>query len=66
MIGYVCATASVDTISTRFGRKGVALITPISRLLAALVLAIGPPFAIVLAAYICFGFGTGLCDTAWK
>lgn len=66
MIGYVAATASVESICLRFGRRGVAIICPVLRLLAALVLAAEPMFGVVLAAYVCMGFGTSLTDTAWN
>lgn len=65
MAGYLCATAAIESIHVRVGRRGVALMSPIIRLLAAAVLSTGPPFNVALAAYSLFGFGTALVDAGW-
>lgn len=66
VLGYLCATASVSASSSRYGQRGVAICTPVVRLLAALLLVMSPPFGIVLLAYVLLGLGTGLTDTAWN
>lgn len=66
MIGYVCATASVESICLRFGHRAIAVLCPIVRLLAALLLSAEPAFGVTLIAYAGLGFGSGLTDTAWN
>ncbi|KAJ9607502.1 hypothetical protein H2200_007580 [Cladophialophora chaetospira] len=65
MVGYLCATAAIEQIHLRLGRRGIALLSPSIRLLAAGVLSTGPSFHVALAAYFLFGFGTALVDAGW-
>ena len=66
MLGYLLAAATVPGISVRFGLRTIAVLSPVLRIAAALVLTISPPFGILLLAYAFFGYGTGLTDTAWN
>lgn len=66
MLGYLLATATVQSISERFGLRAIAIVSPFLRLAAALVFMISPSFGILLVTYACFGYGTGLTDTAWN
>ena len=66
MLGYLLATATVQNISVRFGLRAIAIVSPLLRLAAALVLTISPSFGILLVTYACFGYGTGLTDTSWN
>lgn len=64
--GYLAATALAQMIVLRMGLRGATLISPASRLLASVLLALRLPFPAVLLAYSLFGFGTGLTDTAFN
>lgn len=46
--------------------RGIAVITPVLRLLATLLIAIGPPFGALIAIYAVFSLGSGLTDIAWN
>lgn len=63
--GYVCATTLLQQIHLRFGRRGIALISPFLRLSAAAMLSTGPSFPVALLIYCLLGFGTGLADACW-
>lgn len=63
--GYVCATTLIQHIHLRFGRRGIALISPFLRLSAAALLSMGPSFPVALLIYCLLGFGTGLADACW-
>lgn len=65
MAGYLCATAAIQHIHLRFGRRGIAILSPSIRLLAAVLLSTGPSFHVALGCYVLFGFGTGLVDAGW-
>ncbi|ETI21928.1 hypothetical protein G647_05998 [Cladophialophora carrionii CBS 160.54] len=65
MGGYLCATAVIQHLHLRLGRRGIALLAPLFRLSAAALLATGPSFNVALATYSLFGFGTGLADAGW-
>ena len=66
IIGYLVATATVQPISSRLGLRGIAVLSPALRLVAALVLMIGPAFPIILVTSVFFGYGTGLTDISWN
>lgn len=66
MLGYLCATASVEAICKRFGRRGIAILSPVLRILTGLVLATAPAYGVLLVTYVVWGYGTGLTDTAWN
>ncbi|KAH8433075.1 MFS transporter [Aspergillus melleus] len=49
-----------------FGQRGIALIGPLCHLLPFVVMAIHPPYPVMLVAYIIVGLGNGLVDAAWN
>ncbi len=65
MAGYLCATAATQQIHLRLGRRGIALLSPLIRLLAAAGLSTGHSFHVALPMYALFGFGTSLVDAGW-
>ncbi|EXJ59108.1 hypothetical protein A1O7_06539 [Cladophialophora yegresii CBS 114405] len=65
MGGYLCATAIIQHLHLRLGRRGIALLAPLFRLSAAALLSTGPSFNVALATYSLFGLGTGLADAGW-
>jgi len=50
----------------RFGQRGAAVIGPICHLLSYIILAIHPPYAVLVVMFIFVGFGNGLADAAWS
>ena len=50
----------------RFGRRGIALIAPICKLLAYVVISAHPPYPAVVVILAFAGFGNGLLDGAWN
>lgn len=66
MLGYLIATMTARVIEVHGGRRAIAVVAAILRLLAAMMLSLKPPFSIVLASYAFFGYGTGVTDTAWN
>jgi MFS family permease len=66
VFGYLIATATTDRIQSRRGRRGIALVSSVSRLVFALLLSSAPAFPLFLIGFVGFGYGTGLTDTAWN
>jgi MFS family permease len=66
VFGYLIATATTNRIQSRKGRRGVAVVSPASRFLFALLLSRAPAFPLFLVSFAGFGYGTGLTDTAWN
>ncbi len=48
------------------GQRGAAFIGPVCHLLAYIVLAVHPPYPVLVIVYILAGFGNGLLDAAWN
>ncbi|KAI9754460.1 MAG: hypothetical protein M4579_004688 [Chaenotheca gracillima] len=65
-IGYVFAAALNNAFHMRFGRRGVAAIGPACHLVTFLVLALHPPYPVIVCVCVLGGFGTGILDAAWN
>lgn len=49
-----------------FGQRGIAIVGPLCHLIPFIVMAIRPPWPVMLVAYIIVGLGNGLVDAAWN
>ena len=49
-----------------YGRRGMAIIAPIMKLVAYIVISVHPPYPAVVAILAMAGFGNGLLDGAWN
>lgn len=65
-IGYSVATALVNKMHMTFGQRGIAIVGPLCHLIPFIVMAIRPPFPVVLIVYAIIGLGNGLVDAAWN
>ncbi|KAF2260288.1 MFS transporter-like protein [Lojkania enalia] len=63
--GYVIAAQSSNAIHGGWGQRGIAFLAPILHILSAGVIAVHPPFGIVLVAFAAQYMGTGLLDGSW-
>lgn len=50
----------------RLGQRGIAVIGPLCHLIPFLVMAIHPPYIVMLIMYVIVGLGNGLVDAAWN
>jgi fucose permease len=64
-VGYVLAAQSNTLIHISFGQLGVAILGPILHILSCGVIALHPPFSVVLVAFAFVAAGTGLLDGSW-
>ena len=64
--GYAVAALVSDRLHMRFGRRGIAIMSPTSKILAFIVVAVHPPYPAVVAFLVFAGFGNGLLDGAWN
>lgn len=64
--GYTIATIIVNKTLMTFGQRGIAIIGPVCHILPFVVMAIHPPYPVMLVAYIIVGLGNGLVDAAWN
>lgn len=66
VIGYVASALLNNTIHLRFGQRGVAFLSPGMHLLAYIIIAVHPPYPVLVIVFMLAGFGNGLEDAAWN
>ncbi|KAL4875436.1 major facilitator superfamily domain-containing protein [Aspergillus karnatakaensis] len=64
--GYTLAALTNNTLHHRFGRRGIALLSPGCHLLAYIVNCLHPPYPVLVVSFIFAGLGNGLADSAWN
>ncbi|RYC63800.1 hypothetical protein CHU98_g2423 [Xylaria longipes] len=65
-VGYTLAAVLNNFFHTRFGRRGVALVASCSHLVAYVVIAVHPPYPVLVLAFALAGFGNGIADAGWN
>ncbi|KAI0451318.1 major facilitator superfamily domain-containing protein [Xylaria acuta] len=65
-VGYTVAAVLNNFFHTRFGRRGVALIASCSRLVAYVIIAVHPPYPVLVVVFALAGFGNGIADAGWN
>lgn len=50
----------------KFGQRGIAIIASICHLIAYIVIAVHPPYPVLVVIFMLAGFGNGLADAAWN
>ena len=55
-----------NLVHVHFGQRGVALIGPTCHLIAYVVIALHPPYPVLVLVFILAGFGNGLLDAGWN
>jgi fucose permease len=66
LVGYILSALLNNTIHIRVGQRGVAMICPGCHLLAYIVIAVHPPYPVLVIVFMLAGFGNGLEDAAWN
>ncbi|KAI3321335.1 putative MFS transporter [Xylariaceae sp. AK1471] len=65
-VGYTAAAFLNNFFHLRIGRRGVALVASCSHLVAYVVIAVHPPYPVLVIAFALAGFGNGIADAAWN
>lgn len=55
-----------NKIHMTFGQRGIAMIAPWCHIVPFIIIAIHPPYPVVVIFYTVVGFGNGLIDSAWN
>jgi MFS family permease len=66
LVGYTVAAFLNHRIHNTFGQRGVAIIAPVSHLIAYIISCVHPPYPVLVIAYIFAGLGNGLEDAGWN
>ncbi|KAL5113945.1 hypothetical protein ACEQ8H_008163 [Pleosporales sp. CAS-2024a] len=66
LVGYTMSALLNNSIHLKFGQRGVAVIAPTCHLIAYIVIAVHPPYPVLVVIFMLAGFGNGLADAAWN
>ncbi|KAF9695793.1 hypothetical protein EKO04_005775 [Ascochyta lentis] len=66
LVGYTASALLNNTIHMKFGQRGVGVVAPICHLIAYIVIAVHPPYPVLVVIFMIAGFGNGLADAAWN
>lgn len=66
LVGYIASAALNNLVHVRFGQRGVALIGPGCHLISYVVIALHPPYPVLVLVFSLAGFGNGLLDAGWN
>ena len=66
LVGYLLAASFNSVLHRRFGQRGIALTCSSLRLVAYIIIAVHPPFPVIVCVYVLIGFGHGLANAAWN
>ena len=64
-VGYILAAQLNDTIHSKFGQRGIAIIGPLTHVVFAVGASAHPPFILFLLFVAVGSFGAGLIDGSW-
>ncbi|KAI1848832.1 hypothetical protein JX266_005260 [Neoarthrinium moseri] len=64
--GYTSSAFMNNMIHHRFGQRGVALLASGCHMIAYLIIALHPPYPVLVIAFMIAGYGNGLADAAWN
>ncbi|KAI2636662.1 putative MFS transporter [Xylaria nigripes] len=65
-IGYTTAAFLNNQLHLRVGRRGVAFVASCSHLVAYVIIAVHPPYPVLIVAFALAGFGSGISEAAWN
>ncbi|KAJ4296726.1 hypothetical protein N0V90_006774 [Kalmusia sp. IMI 367209] len=66
LVGYTASALLNNNIHLKFGQRGVAFISPACHMIAYIVIAVHPPYPVLVVIFMIAGFGNGLADAAWN
>lgn len=65
-VGYVCSAILNNYLHHRVGQRGIAVICGACHAAAYIIIALHPPYIVLVFAFILAGFGNGVADAAWN
>lgn len=65
-VGYTIAALVNNMIHMKLGQRGVAFLGPFCHLVAYIVIAVHPPYPVLVIAFMLAGLGNGLEDSGWN
>ncbi|KAL4723834.1 hypothetical protein ACLX1H_009479 [Fusarium chlamydosporum] len=65
-VGYIFAAVLNNTLHRRIGQRGIGVTCGLCHIIAYIIIAIHPPYPVLVLAYALAGFGNGISDAAWN
>ncbi len=65
-VGYLVAALLNNLVHHHFGQSGVAILSPLCRIIGNLPIAFHPPYPALPVLMLFPGFGNGIIDSAWS
>lgn len=65
-VGYIIAATINNKIHMTLGQRGIAIVSTWCHIVPFVIIAIHPPFPVVVVFYTVVGFGNGLIDAGWN
>ena len=65
-VGYTLAAFVNNAVHMKFGQRGVAFMGPLCHLIAYIIIAVHPPYPVLIIAYMLAGLGNGIEDSGWN
>ncbi|RGP62365.1 hypothetical protein FSPOR_9411 [Fusarium sporotrichioides] len=64
--GYILAAVLNNTLHRRIGQRGIGVTCGLCHIAAYIIIALHPPYPVLVLAYSLAGFGNGISDAAWN
>ncbi|KAF5604735.1 tetracycline resistance [Fusarium subglutinans] len=65
-VGYILAAVLNNTLHRRIGQRGIGITCGICHIFAYIIIAVHPPYPVLVLVYCLAGFGNGISDAAWN
>ncbi|KAI1387180.1 MFS general substrate transporter [Hypoxylon trugodes] len=65
-VGYTAAAFLNNMIHIKMGQRGVAMLCSGCHLASYIIIAVHPPYPVLVIAFMLAGFGNGVCDAGWN
>jgi fucose permease len=65
-VGYILAAVLNNTLHRRIGQRGIGISCGLCHIAAYIIIALHPPYPVLVLAYALAGFGNGISDAAWN
>lgn len=65
-VGYNLSAVLNNHVHLKLGQRGVAFIGPFSHVIAYIIIAVHPPYPVLVIAFMLAGFGNGIEDAGWN
>ncbi|KAM0561388.1 hypothetical protein ACHAPJ_003269 [Fusarium lateritium] len=65
-VGYVLAAVFNNILHRRIGQRGIGITCGLCHIIAYIIIALHPPYPVLVVAYAIAGFANGISDAAWN